>query len=428
MLLTAELLIRQPAESIKKVSIDLATHGILRHEMALAPKRPKGRDSNIVPGKAEGTWDVNVQLLMPNGKRWTARRKGLKTKLMARTVRDDLYAAFNLQVLGIREETGRASSAGATLESWLKHCIDELWPVSVPQSVRGYENACRNWILPHFPNKPIKDLTPLELRGCMDHLAQVRSDLSVNSLKGAKTALSSALTLAVEHGHIPTNPFSGIRIPWRAYQRSRTAAGRTEAQKIILSRSEVEAIADHLESHGSLYFPVFLLQGLLGLRLGEALALKRTDFNFQREEVRITRQLKRIARADGTTHLAVVPPKTASGLRTIPCPERVVALAEASRDLLCPGLEGGWLDIDNVSKRMAREVRELGFPGFHSHSLRHSFVSYLLNEMKVPVSVVKQIAGHSSIQTTLTYYSVATDRQLREAMNGMSSIRKRPAD
>jgi integrase len=95
-------------------------------------------------------------------------------------------------------------------------------------------------------------------------------------------------------------------------------------------------------------------------------------------------------------------------------------------DLLCPSQEGGWLDIDNVSTRMAREVRELGFPGFHSHSLRHSFVSYLLNEMKVPVSVVKQIAGHSSTQTTLTYYSVATDRQLREAMNGISNNRRSP--
>ncbi len=87
--------------------------------MALAPKRPKGRASNIVPGKAEGTWDVNVQLLMPRGKRWTVRRKGLKTKVM-----------------------GRASSAGAALESWLKHCIDQLWPVEEGPSMAAavFEN------------------------------------------------------------------------------------------------------------------------------------------------------------------------------------------------------------------------------------------------------------------------------------------------
>jgi site-specific recombinase XerC len=88
-----------------------------------------------------------------------------------------------------------------------------------------------------------------------------------------------------------------------------------------------------------------------------------------------------------------VPPKTVSELRTIPCPERVLALDDASRDLLCPSQEGGWLDIDNVSTRMAREVRELCFPGYHSHFLRHGFVSYLLNEMKATVSVVKEIAG-----------------------------------
>jgi integrase len=176
-------------------------------------------------------------------------------------------------------------------------------------------------------------------------------------------------------------------------------------------------IIEAAREQDSIYYSVLLVQGMLGLRLGEALALRRGDFDFARKEVHITRQLKRIASTDGPSRLAEVPPKTDSGRRSIPCPEAVLALAEQADDLICPNREGRWLDIDNVGSRMSEFVKGLGFGSFASHALRHAFISYLLNERRIPPTIVKELAGHSSVAVTLGYYSIATEGQLRAAMD-----------
>lgn len=156
---------------------------------------------------------------------------------------------------------------------------------------------------------------------------------------------------------------------------------------------------------------------MLGLRLGEALALRKSDFDFAREQVHITRQLKRITSPTGPSKLAEVPPKTDSGRRTIPCPKPVLELARQADDLICPNRGGGWLDIDNVGTRMSTFVKGLGHEKFASLALRHSLISWLLNEKGVSPTIVKELAGHSTVMVTLGYYSIATEAQLRRAMD-----------
>jgi integrase len=385
--------------------------------MARLAKSPKDRDANIIFDEATGRWDVDVQLLRPDGKRWRRRKKGFATKKAAQEARNGLYAAYNLEVLGIREEGARVASGGPTLHAWLDECLAVHWPASVPQSLGGYKTSVQQWIKPQFPNSPVKDLTSRQLRGLMDSFAGDRPDLSVASLRNAKAALSSALTLAVEHGHLERNPFRDVKIPWRSYERSRVLAGRGRPRKEVLTREQVLAIIEAARVQNPACYPVFMVQGYLGLRLGEALALRKSDFDFARQEVHITRQLKRITSPTGPSRLAEVPPKTDSGRRAIPCPEAVLELAQQADDLICPNRDGGWLDIDNVGTRMSAFVKSLGFEQFASHALRHSLISWLLNEKGIPPTIVKELAGHSSVTVTLGYYSIATEAQLRKAMH-----------
>jgi integrase len=384
--------------------------------MARLAKAPKDRDANLSFNEKTGRWDVDVQFRLPQGGRWRRRKIGFETKKAAQEARSTIYEAYNLEVLGIREEGARVASGGPILHDWLDECLSVHWPASVPQSLGGYKTSVQQWIKPHFPNSPVKDLASRQLRSLMDSFAGDRPDLSVASLRNAKAALSSALTLAVEHGHLERNPFRDVKIPWKSYERSRVLAGRGRPRKEVLTREQVLAIIDAAKEQGSLYYPVLLVQGLLGLRLGEALALRKADFDFSREQVHITRQLKRITSANGPSRLAEVPPKTDSGRRAMPCPVAVLELALGAKDLICPNRDGGWLDIDNVGSRMSAFVRELGYEKFASHALRHSLISWLLNEKGVPPTIVKELAGHSSVTVTLGYYSIATEAQLRKAM------------
>jgi integrase len=78
--------------------------------------------------------------------------------------------------------------------------------------------------------------------------------------------------------------------------------------------------------------------------------------------------------------------------------------------------------IKTVWLRLLREAGLEGKPGvdrLRLHDLRHSFASRLAE--KKDISVVKELLGHSSIQTTLRYVH-RTDRDLAEASETVCEV------
>lgn len=74
------------------------------------------------------------------------------------------------------------------------------------------------------------------------------------------------------------------------------------------------------------------------------------------------------------------------------------------------------LRADTVSKRFKKLLRSLNLSeDFKFHSLRHSSITELLKN-NVPLNVVKEIAGHKSIMTTMIYSHVSSD-DMRKAVN-----------
>ena len=77
---------------------------------------------------------------------------------------------------------------------------------------------------------------------------------------------------------------------------------------------------------------------------------------------------------------------------------------------------GTRLRIDYVSKAFKRILRHCNFPErYHFHCLRHTFITNLIKS-GVNINYVKEIAGHSEIQTTMNYIHIVTN-DLREAVN-----------
>lgn len=74
-----------------------------------------------------------------------------------------------------------------------------------------------------------------------------------------------------------------------------------------------------------------------------------------------------------------------------------------------PGNQAVKLRSDYVSKYFKRVVRQLGLnPLYKFHCLRHTAITELIKN-NVPVPVVKEIAGHSSINTTMLYTHIHTE-------------------
>jgi len=74
------------------------------------------------------------------------------------------------------------------------------------------------------------------------------------------------------------------------------------------------------------------------------------------------------------------------------------------------------LSANFVSKAFKKVLRKLNMnERFHFHCLRHTFITNLIKN-GVNINYVKEIAGHSEIQTTMNYIHIVTN-DLREAVN-----------
>lgn len=75
-----------------------------------------------------------------------------------------------------------------------------------------------------------------------------------------------------------------------------------------------------------------------------------------------------------------------------------------------PGPPPDMTSPDQVNRRLQLRLKRLGMPEriFTPHSLRHSFVTYVL-EMGVPLHVVSRLAGHADVSITMRYVRLADD-------------------
>ncbi len=77
---------------------------------------------------------------------------------------------------------------------------------------------------------------------------------------------------------------------------------------------------------------------------------------------------------------------------------------------------GTRMRIDYVSKEFKKILRKCNLPEkYHFHCLRHTFITNLIKS-GVNINYVKEIAGHSDIQTSMNYIHIVTN-DLREAVN-----------
>jgi integrase len=155
---------------------------------------------------------------------------------------------------------------------------------------------------------------------------------------------------------------------------------------------------------------VVLLGGDAGLRRGEMMALRWTDVDFRRGQLRIEqaawRRSKREAAEANAPQWTVGAPKSGLG--------RIVAMTHALRDALLKHrhLRGAHvLTLDTGAPVPGHTLRDwleaaprrAGLRVMGSlHKLRHTFCSHLAMR-GAPAKAIQELAGHESLTTTLRY-------------------------
>jgi integrase len=83
--------------------------------------------------------------------------------------------------------------------------------------------------------------------------------------------------------------------------------------------------------------------------------------------------------------------------------------------LVFPPRRGTPMEPDNLRRSLTQIRRAAGLDAVRFHDLRHTCVTLLL-DLGVPPHVVREIAGHSDIDVTMTIYAHVSLEEKRKAL------------
>jgi len=293
-----------------------------------------------------------------------------------------------------------------------------------PGTKANYADTVRLHVIPVIGSVRLADLQA-------DHLTQVmtaakQKALMPRTVVHIRTVLLSALYWGEDGGLL-----TGVR----AIGRNRTTrAPKPSKRNYSWLTPEVERkfLAAAENSPHRLLYRVMLA---LALRIGEVLALRWADVDFDNRAVTIVHQLQVV---DGA--IALVAPKTESSAATLPLDDdRLIAdlrdwqarqiLAKIAAPIWASRSPDGLIFTDEFGDYLPRTrlfwdfravVKAAGLPPMRIHDLRHLALTALIRSGVSP-KIVQVYARHAKIGVTMDVYSHVLPSDLRVASRARAS-------
>ena len=332
--------------------------------------------------KKNPTWYALFWYKDWNGEQKRKIKRGFPTKRDALAYETD----FKARVAGNLE---------MKMKDFVQVYMEERFPrlKEVTRETKYY--VIRDKILPYFGEMPINEITSKEIIKWQNMLLSYRDSdgkpYSKSYLKEIHTQINAIFNYAVRYYKLPSNPAS--------------IAGNfgsdNEIKMNFWTTEEYLKFADQMMDEPPFYY-YFQVLYWLGIREGEALALTKEDFDFEKKTVTInkTYQVLKSGKAIITT------PKTPKSVRTITVPD---FLCEELKDYfrMLPPDTGEdrifyMLNKSVLYRHIKKGAAAAGIKKIRVHDLRHSHVSLLINMGYSAVAIADRM-GHESVHVTYRY-------------------------
>ena len=180
------------------------------------------------------------------------------------------------------------------------------------------------------------------------------------------------------------------------------------AHKNALTREEQRILSEKVK--GTSIEDLFFFLISTGLRVGEALALSRSDIDIKRGTVSVTKDVVFISgkRIEQPT------PKTSASVRSVPVPRWILEKLEKTRGILFP------MTYNAVRLAFRRLQEETGIK-ISAHVLRHTYATRL-EEAGISPKVKQYLLGHSSLAMTQNTYTDVQQEHLDTLKETITSI------
>lgn len=321
---------------------------------------------------------------------------------------------------------------------WFEHIFRER-DVSSNYEV-GVAYVIYNFIIPLLKQDEGKANIKLKFANT-DYFNSILEELS-KITESAGNKCSEILNLAMKDAraneYINNNPMENAKKYYRKKPKIK-----------ILNESELKKLLK--EAKESSWYLEILLATFCGLRKGEIMGLKFTDFNLEKQTIKIDRQLVRNAVLNDNSNSTIVeienyklietPPKKNS-YRTLRVPKIIVKEMKKRIEKLNIQKEmysnfeddnyvsfqekvGKTHSPNSLNTYLKRACTKLNITCVTVHGLRHIFATILI-EQGVPIEKIAALLGHSNPHTTFEIYcDVMEEREkILEFINNKFSLEK----
>lgn len=378
------------------------------------PRRDKG--DGALFQTADGRWRGYVTVERPGGGGKVRKYVSGRTRPAAKRKLDALLATVKAGAVPT------SVTVGEFLASWLESERQRVRP----STWRQREQYVRTYLTPALGRIKLSDLAPRDVERMTTELQ--KSGRSARTAASARVILRRALGDAERDELISRNAASKAHPP-------RVPTRSMEAGRDYLSPDQLRVLLRSIEDHT--LGPLVTVAATTGLRQGELLGLSWSDVRLDDAAPSLTVRRALARRWGGGFELAE--PKTARSRRTINLPGLAVAALRRQRDAQrAARAEAGtsWQDRDdlvftdalgqplvgtNVSHAFTDMLRRAGLPHVAFHATRHSVATALL-AAGVPLRVVADQLGHSTIVVTANVYAAVVPELRREAADAIDKV------
>lgn len=288
-----------------------------------------------------------------------------------------------------------------------------------PSTFQDYESTYRNYIQnSDIANLKLYNIKSIQLQSYYNKLS--KEGKTSARIKKLNKLLYQFFKYAIYEGFLNRNPCENVVIP-------KLDKEKEHKEEVIeyFTEEEIKKIKNAIKGTDIELLVLFALG--TGLRQGELLALRYSDIDYNKKQVRVNRTVKKVYVFDNENNKVqktlFLDTKTKNSKRVVDIPDNLFKLLKCdnnSDNLIFPDENGEVMEARKLFRKWSSVLKNNNIEHKKFHALRHTYATLLLSK-GVDLLTVSKLLGHSSIQITEIYTHIIPSLKIN-AVNKINDI------